>query len=256
MSASLTISPAAEQRDIEKKRAALAELEVAVQERTAELTRLQTEFRAFEARYLNVIGHRYDELADIEKQIATLQGLNPDDVTDEAASLADDEVGCGQNRFHSDKLRKLYREVCRRFHPDLSADESEREHRHHLMVEINRAYATGAEERLQALLEAGAGLAEVEADSDSATELILLTRRLAEAHERLLAIDEEIAALTNSETWRLRLRVINAEAMGVDLFNDLISQVDRQIKKARHRLEALQSVWLTSGQADDYATTG
>ncbi|HWQ32913.1 MAG TPA: J domain-containing protein [Blastocatellia bacterium] len=245
MSEGLILSNAAEQQEIERKRAALAELTVALKEREAELAGLRAELRAFEGRYLEIIGSRYDELAEIEKQIATLQGLSPDDEVN-IGSLADDEVGCGQNRFHSDRLRKLYREVCRRFHPDLSADEREREHRHHLMVEINRAYETGAEERLQALLEAGAGLTEVEAGSESATELILLARRLAETRERLLALDQEIETITSSETWRLRLRVINAEAMGVDLFTDLIAQVDRQITKARNRLEALQSVMLTA----------
>jgi hypothetical protein len=246
MNEGLIFSDLAERREIERKRAELAELETRLPQREAELAASQSELRAFESRYLNIIGSRYDELAEIEKEIARLQGLDPDEVYADAGSLADDEVGCGQNRLHSDKLRKLYREVCRRFHPDLSADERERAHRHHLMIEINRAYASGAEDHLQSLLAADADFLQSAAGSESATELIFLTRRIAEVKERLLALDELISELTASETWRLRGRVINAEAIGVDLFADLIAQVERQISKARNRLEALQSVMLTT----------
>ncbi len=146
MSADLIISNIAEQKEVETKRAELSELEATLARRESELASLQAALRAFEGRYLKVVGRHYDELVEIERQIAELQGLSPDADVDDPASLADDEVGCGQNRLRSGKLRKLYRDVCRKFHPDLSADEQEREHRHRLMIEINRAYETGSEE--------------------------------------------------------------------------------------------------------------
>jgi len=37
-------------------------------------------------------------------------------------------------------LKRLYRQLARRYHPDLSADPAEREHRNRLMAEINNAY--------------------------------------------------------------------------------------------------------------------
>lgn len=243
MSVNLVISNQSGQDEIAQMRADLTVLAAELRTQEAELATLQTELRTFESRYLNVVGNRYDELAEIEKQIAQLQGLDPDEAEETAGSLADDEVGCGQNRFHSDKLRRLYREVCRRFHPDLSADEQEREHRHQLMIEINQAYKTGAEDRLTALLEAGAAVA-TEGSGESSTEQLVLVRRLAEMKARLLAVEQEIAEITASETWRLKLRVSQAEASGVDLLADLVAQVERQITKARNRLEAVQSVML------------
>ncbi len=95
---------------------------------------------------------------------------------------------------------------------------------------------------MRALLEAGANI-EV---TGSVTELVLLTRLTAQARERLIAIEEEIADITASETWQLKLRAENAEAVGADLLADLVAQVERQIKKACNRLEALQSVMLTA----------
>jgi hypothetical protein len=244
MSASgLVLNQLSEEQALRKRREELFELESGLAERESELANLRSALRAFEGRYLSAVGERYDELAGIEKEIAKMQGLEIDD--EEPVSLADDVVGCGQNRFHSDKLKKIYREVARKFHPDLSSCPQERQHRHQLMVEINRAYETGAEDRLQELLEAGEGLESVEIGGSISAEMILLVRRIAEAKQRLAGVESEIEEITTSEIYKLKLRVENAGAIGVDLFADLIAQVDRQIKKARNRLESLQGVMLT-----------
>jgi hypothetical protein len=233
-----------EARTLQQRRAELAQLGAEVTQRAANLTRLQTELRQFESHYLKVVGHRYDELAEIEREIAKLQGLEPDDET--TASLADDEVGCGQNRLHSDKLKKLYHEVARKFHPDLTACPQEREHRHQLMIEVNRAYESGAEERLQDLLTAGASLASVESSGEMSAEMILLVRRIADVKQQLASLAADEAEVTDSEIYKLQLRVENAEALGLDLLGDLVAQVERQIKKAHNRLEHLQGVMLTA----------
>jgi hypothetical protein len=113
------------------------------------------------------------------------------------------------------------------------------------MVEINRAYETGAEDRLQELLEAGQNLEGVEPSGAMSAEMILLVRKIAAAKQRLAKIDSDVEEITTSETYKLKLRVENSEAMGVDLFADLVAQVDRQIAKARNRLEHLRGVMLT-----------
>ncbi len=237
-------SQLSEERELQKRREELSALVTRLAQREPELAALQSDLRVFETRYLSVVGGRYDKLAEVEKEIARIQGLEFDD---EAASdsLADDEVGCGLNRFHSDKLKKLYREVARKFHPDLAQCEQERRHRHQLMIEVNRAYESGAEEKLQELLEAGAGREEIANNRAMSAEMILLIRKIAEAKERLAEIESDIDEITASETYNLKLRVTNAEAMGVDLFADLLAQVDRQIRKAGNRLEHLKSVMMT-----------
>jgi hypothetical protein len=240
----LVLNQLNDEQALRKRREELAELESSLAELEPALANLKSALRAFEARYLGAVGERYDELAGIEKEIAKLQGLEFDD--DEPISLADDEVGCGQNRFfQSDKLKKLYREVARKFHPDLSSCPQERQHRHQLMVEINRAYETGAEHRLQELLEAGEGLESIEIGGSMSAEMILMVRRMAETRQRLAEIESEIEEITGSEIYKLKLRVENAETIGVDLFAELIGQVDRQIKKAHNRLEHLRGVILT-----------
>lgn len=241
METGLILNEVNEEQQLSERREELAALEQELVRLEPEYSSLQGEMLAFEGRYLNVVGARYDELAEIEKQIAALQGLDMEDEEIVDGSLSDDEVGCGQNRFHTDKLKKLYREVVRRFHPDLVQCEQERRHRHHLMVEVNRAYETGAEDRLQELLEAGEASSDSSISGSMSAEMILLLRRIAEAKQRLVEIKADLEEITGSEVYKLKLRVANAESLGVDLLAELVSQVDRQIRKARTRLEHLQT---------------
>jgi hypothetical protein len=110
------------------------------------------------------------------------------------------------------------------------------------MVEVNRAYESGAEERLQELLEAGASLQAVETNGAISAEMILLLRKIAEAKQRLAEIETEIADITSSEIYKLKRRVETAEIQEDDLFADLVLQVDRQIKKAQNRLFHLKLI--------------
>lgn len=241
MDSGLVPNSAGEQKRIEDLRGDLEKLESTIAEREIELSGLEQGMRGFESRYLPVVGVKYDQLAEIERQIAELQGVPFDEDTVEA-SLAEDEVGCGQNRMHSDRLKKLYREVARKFHPDLTSCEHERRHRHQLMVEVNRAYETGAEDRLQDLLAAGASLEQVSESPQMSAEAILMARRVADAKARLVEVEADIAEITGSELYKLKLRVENAESLGVDLMAELVSQVDRQIRKSLTRLEHLRAM--------------
>lgn len=238
----LILSQQSEERELQRRREELAQLETELSNAETRLAGVNAGLTTFEIRYLSVVGDRYDELAKIEKEIAKIQGLDFDDNYD-GDSLADDEVGCGQNRLHSDKLKKLYKEVARKFHPDLTSCPQERQHRHQLMVEVNRAYESGAEDRLQELLEAGASLEAVETNGGMSAEMILLLRKIAEAKQRLAEVETEITDITASEIYKLKQRVETAEVREDDLFADLVLQVDRQIKKAQNRLFHLKLIF-------------
>ena len=242
----LILSREAEAQTLRQRREELQALETEIAVREPELIGLQTELLQFERIYLGVVGTRYDDLAEIEKEISRLQGLDIGDEDDGGSGSiandgANDAVGCGQNRFHADKLKKLYREVARKFHPDLVTCEIERHHRHQLMVEANRAYETGAEDRLNDLLKAGESLESV-SDVAMSAEMILLLRKIEEAKSSLAGIEADTANILASELYRLMRRIEAADTLGVNILNDLVSQVDRQIRKAKNRLEHLREL--------------
>jgi len=218
--------------EFEDRRSELIALRNELTSAESELESIQVALRAFEARYLKVLGERYAELEEIETRMAELAGKK-----DEESALDLDEIECGQTRFHStERLKKLYREVARHCHPDLAGNESERERRHELMVQVNRAYELGAEQRLRMLLETGfAGRL-----SDDSSELVLITAQIALIQECLNDIREKTASLTDSETCRLMRRCEKAEAGGWDLLAELLLQVERQITKSRLRLLNLE----------------
>jgi hypothetical protein len=246
----LTLHQELEADVMAQRREELAALEAEIAQREPFLAQLQADLLQFERIYLGVVGSRYDDLAKIEQEIARLQGLTPEEDLseegEEGASLGEDAVGCGQNRFHAEKLKRLYREVARKFHPDLVQCEIERHHRHQLMVEANHAYQAGAEDRLQELLVAGETL-EVASQTPQSAEMIVLLRRISESRSLLSTIEGGIEEILSSELFKLKQRVAVADTVGVNLLDELVSQVDRQIRKANNRLEHLQVLFQQLG---------
>jgi hypothetical protein len=227
-----------EQRELEAKRAELKQLEDKLADRETELAELQSSVREFELNYLEAVGKKLDELAEIEKQIAATLGHQEvdDDYT------VSSELECGQTKFHAaENLKKLYREVARLCHPDLAGNEQEREYRHKLMIAANQAYEAGAEERLQALLSAEANFAEMTRQSLSAVDLVQVLRALQTTQERIVELEGEIERVKNSELYRLKQRADRAKATGHNFLLELVSQVERQIRKSNNRLTTLQA---------------
>jgi hypothetical protein len=227
-----------EQRELAEKRAELKQLEDTLAARETELATLQSSVREFELNYLEAVGQKFDELAEIEKQIAATLGQQ---VVDEDYTVSN-ELECGQTKFHvAENLKKLYREVARLCHPDLAGNEKEREHRHKLMIAANQAYEAGAEDRLQTLLSSEANWAELTRQSLSAVDLVQVLRALATTQERLAELEAEIERVRNSELYRLKQRADRAAAIGHNFLLELVDQVERQIRKSQNRLTTLQA---------------
>ena len=234
----LILSPLTAQRELAEKRAELQQFEDALAARETELAVLHSSVREFELNYLDAIGQKFDELTEIEKQIAATLGQH---VADEDYTISN-ELECGQTKFHAaENLKKLYREVARLCHPDLANNEQERAYRHKLMIAANQAYETGAEDRLQALLSSESSFAELTRQSLSALDLVQVLRAITTTRERITALEAEIARVKNSELHRLQQRADRAAAIGHDFLQELVSQVERQIRKSQNRLTTLQA---------------
>ena len=107
------------------------------------------------------------------------------------------------------------------------------------MVEANRAYALGDEERLRWILGAWERSPEAVRGDDPEATRLRLVRRIAQIEEQLAACAGDLAALRDSALWKLKAMVDEAAARGKDLVADMVRRLKRDIMAARNRLDAM-----------------
>jgi len=230
-----------QEHDLEGLRARLAELDAALSERAAELERVRSELAAFRIRYRHEVGLLHEELDELERAMdEATRGPLDTPRTDGDTEAAEGPMPESPPRYTSDAARKLFRDVAKAIHPDLARDEPARDRRHALMVEANRAYALGDEERLRWILRSWENSPEAVQGSDADSERLRLVRRLAQIEEQLGACTSDLAALQDSSLWRLKAMVDEAAARGKDLVRDMVGRLKRDIMVAQNRLDAIR----------------
>lgn len=225
-------------------RARLMERETALGERLGEVDRVKAELAAFKVRYKEQVGRLHEELDELEAAIAEAElgelakQLAGEGDRSSPSSAAQPEP---QARFTTDAVRRLFRDVAKAIHPDLAEDERARDRRHRLMIEANRAYALGDEERLRRILQAWERSPEAVQGSDAESARLRLERRIAEIEDQLTACAGDLAELRDTPIWKLKAMVDEARGRGKDLVGDMVRRLKRDITAARNRLDAMQS---------------
>jgi len=233
-----------EDADLESLRQRTIELETALKERDAEITRTRSDLAAFGIRYGQDVGLLHEQLDELERAIAEAElgemSKRLDEERDGTTTSADRRQPEPSARYTSDAVRRLFRDVAKTIHPDLARDEVTRDRRHALMVEANRAYALGDEERLRRVLDAWERSPETVQDGDPQASRSRLVRRIAQLEEQMDACAGELAELHDSPLWKLKVMVDEAAARGKDLVADMVRRLQRDIMAARNRLDAMQ----------------
>jgi hypothetical protein len=217
--------------------------EALLRKRRFEMTQVRIGLEAFRIRYRQEVGRLHDELDELQEAIAAEElGEMAQRLEEEGGdrSSADSDMPFDSApRLTSDAVRRLFREVAKMVHPDRASDE-DRERRHRLMIEANRAYALGDEERLRSILAAWEQSPEaIRGDDPEATRRRLL-RRIAQIDDQLNACDGELASLQDTPLWRLKVMVDEAAGRGKDLVADMVRRLNRDIMAARNRLDAMR----------------
>lgn len=252
----MALIPAGRQEDRDEAlRSRLIELEAALDERTAFLAELRTSLEGFRIRYRHEVGQLHeqlDELLDAIEEAELDVAAETDDADDGPAGIGRDGAHTPEAespaspvrepapRYTSDAVRKLFRDVAKTIHPDLSSDADARDRRHALMIEANRAYALGDLDQLRRILDLWHGSPEAVQGNGPEAARERLVRRVAELEAQLAACDEETKAMDASALGRLKAMVDEASANGKDLVADMIRRLERDIVAARNRLEAIR----------------
>ncbi|MFV2044699.1 MAG: J domain-containing protein [Anaerolineales bacterium] len=245
-----------EEDELEKKLEELNLLESELAQTELDLATLTSELQALEAQYLSVVGKRLAELDSINAQIAEIAAqLSPDNrlVQDEAKSArkraneSSRAAGVGdvpskREKFvPTEELKDIYREISKKVHPDLAADEADRELRNMVMAEVNAAYAEGNAERLREILKEWETSPEAIEGEGIGTRLVRTIRTIARIRKRLNIIEREMAALQASEVYELKTSIEEAQNDSRDFLDELASRLDVQIEQAKRELKSLQS---------------
>ena len=242
-----------EARELLSKQEALAALTDQLAERELELATKKRTLYSFEQQYLRIVGARLAESDALEAAIAeALNRLRPSETTQQEAAAArakatDSADACAALALPSTEappsnaLKSLFREVAKRFHPDLAVDEADRIRRTAWMADANRAYQEGDERRLRELLDEWETSPEAVTGEGTAADLVRAIRKIYQVEQRLTAIASEMATVTDSELWALKTRVDADRTLGRDLLAEMAAEIDMQIQQFRVRLDELNT---------------
>lgn len=244
-----------EEEELDRKLVEFAELEGELAQRELDLATLQAELHTFQWRYFETLGGRFALLDEINAQIAELRfRLNPSDPrTQEEARRSREQArqsaqGPGL-ASHQDKpkfrpsadLKKLYREVAKRIHPDLAVGEDERRRRQLLMAEANHAYEELEEVKLQAILYEWQSSPESVKGEGIGAELVRVIRKISQIKARLMVIRSNTKEVTKSQLYELKGKVEEADKREMDLLKEMGRDIDQRIDLARRHLEILSA---------------
>lgn len=136
-------------------------------------------------------------------------------------------------------LKRLFRQLAQKIHPDRAVDEADRAWRSELMSEANRAYRAGDEMVLHEILSQWQTGQSAQIKEPVRPQGLAL--QIARMQERLAAIEAELNRLIASRLYELFAAANLARQQGRDLLQELVEQLDAQIAAARLHLEQLEA---------------
>jgi hypothetical protein len=239
-----------EDQELARKLAEQKTLEGELTERELRTANLRAELGAFERRYLHFVGSRYAELDELKALIAErLAKEQPGNErvqqaakdararADETKSAAGERAESAPGMFEaSPEMKRLYRTVAKRIHPDLTSDRDDRAKRQQLMAEANEAYERGDETQLVKILTSYECSPEAVEGEGPGAELVRVIRRISQMRSRLAEIEAELQELLRSDLYQLHSRLDEAQKLGRDVLVEMVAKVDEQIEQAKIRL--------------------
>lgn len=251
-----------EQIELNKKHRLLERLADRLAAAEEDLAVLRAAQEQFEARYSMNVARLYAEFDEIEAQIAEEESkLVPDDEeikkkaeemrrrAEESAARAAGDADAADRKFDpTPEAKKAYRDLARAIHPDLALDAAEKEKRHELMAQLNRAYSSGDQGLLDKLVEDMKNSPAAVLGNTIGDELVRVIRQIAQVKTRFSELEEERQRIETSEVYELRKRSEAEEAEGRDLLAQMGASTAVHIRKSKRRLTNLRMV--NSAQED------
>lgn len=151
-------------------------------------------------------------------------------------------------------LKQLYRQLARRFHPDMAIDEADRDYRTQMMMAINAAYAAGDLDKLEQLLLEPDAPHTITIQSEE-EQLDLLIRELMRVQNRLQEIEDELARLDKHKSAVMMRRQEEVVQKGRDWFVEVETQLRKDIAKRQIERDVLETQLANMEEFDETAVS-
>jgi cob(I)alamin adenosyltransferase len=141
------------------------------------------------------------------------------------------------------QIKKLFRQLARRFHPDLAVDEADRVYRTEKMTAINDAYAARSLTELlvfAAEMETAPRRAAPRGQSE-ADMVEALEKEIRRCRHRVREIDLEIKNLHNRASVELALEAKLARRQGRDIVAEIAADLERKIARKTAERDMIKS---------------
>jgi hypothetical protein len=249
------------QEELRRLREALVEEQDRLIEAEAELADRLAEINAFEFEFEARVGYLLDSLEVLErdvrryneriqiarnKQLSGYAYISVDDQFQRAweapASSAPTPPAQPLNPASEVEIKKLYRQLARRFHPDLAHDESDRTRRTERMQAINDAYAARSLTELLALAETPDTIIDIGRRGQSELQMVeALRTELGRYQKRLREIEKELRGLRFRSSVELSLEVKAARLQGRDLLAEMAEDLARKVAQKTAERDMLKA---------------
>lgn len=242
-----------------------AEADLAAAE--SELEKRRTEIRLLEQRIRLRLGKFVDQLAQLEVEINKYHNelarlLSPMDADsgylpveeqyrrvweptgDEAPKRDKTEEAATHFDLSDEKqVKRLYRQLARRYHPDLAEDSSELSYRTNKMAALNEAYAARRLTEMAALASESGLDFDGTGDSDQTLGDMAsaLEKQLSQIRQRQYEVQIEIQNLNINPVIQLSLESKLAQRSGRDLLGEMIIDLRHKIRTRERERDRLKS---------------
>ncbi len=246
---------APEEIELDRKQALLERLKDRLADSEEFIADLRSELEQFEARYTMEVGRLYADLDEIEAQIAEEEyKLVPDDEeikkkaeelrrrAEESAERAEASAELAAKQAATPEAKKAYHKLARTIHPDLALDPHEKERRHSMMAELNQAYSTGDQAKLDKLVEDLRNSPDLVKGDSIGDHLIRVIRQIYQVRRRLGELLLEKKEIASSEVFLLREKIRSESIEGRDVLKQMAARTSAHIRKSQRRLENLRTV--------------
>lgn len=241
------------QEQLQRLRSALAQAQTELIEAEARLADQLAETNAFEFELESRVGHLVDKLEALETEIENynerIQMLRNKELFGYAYRPADQQYrrtwqappraaatppAWQPSPGDEARIKQMYRQLARRFHPDLAQGETDRARRTEMMAAVNDAYAARSLTELEALAREPDYLIDTgrpPAGQTTAELIQVLQNEVERCQRRLREIESEMAGLSQRSSVQLSLEVKLARRQGRDLLAEMAADLERRIAR-------------------------